>query len=121
MHLRKRKLVVWALLAGFLALPALRAFPDEGTMERRPAASSDSSDATAKPKKKKKKKTKKGKAKKHAAKAPKHARSHKRNSGGSSTAGGGSHYPTQPGGSGFADIPNEKKDDLPPPASSPKD
>jgi len=103
-----RKFVVLGLLAGFLAAPAARAFA--GDESRDPAAASDS-EAPVKHKKKKKKSKK---AKKHAAKkSPKHAKSHK------SSSGTGTHYPTQPGGSGFADIPSEKKDDLPPPASPP--
>ncbi|MGZ3651175.1 MAG: hypothetical protein ACXVB9_04670 [Bdellovibrionota bacterium] len=109
-----RKFVVLGLLAGFLAAPVARAVP--GDESRDPAAASDT-DAPVKHKKKKKKSA--HKAKKHAAKkSAKHAKSHHKSSSGSTT-GTGTHYPTQPGGSGFADIPNEKKDDLPPPATPP--
>jgi hypothetical protein len=101
-----RKIVVLAaVLIGFAGAPVSRAFAD------------DSSPTTSTTKhKKKKKKSKKAKAKKHA-RAKKSAAHHahaKKNAGG---AAAGTHYPTQPGGTGFADIPAEKKDDLPPPSA----
>jgi Ni/Co efflux regulator RcnB len=102
--------VIMAVLVGFAVAPLARAFADEG---RDPAAADSSATQKNNQKnKKKKKKAKKGKTKKKTKKTTRHARASKKNS-------VGTHYPTQPGGSGFADIPAEKKDDLPPPSAPP--
>ena len=103
----RKFVVLLAVLIGFAGAPVTRAFAD------------DSSATTAAPKhKKKKKKSKKSTRAKKKAKRTAHARkSHAKGS--SSGAAAGTHYPTQPGGTGFADIPAEKKDDLPPPSTPP--
>lgn len=106
----RKFVVVMAVLVGFAGAPMARAFAEEG---RDPAAADSST-----PHKKKKKKSvkKKSKAKKKAKKTT-HARSHKKSSSSGGSPSAGTHYPTQPGGSGFSDIPAEKKDDLPPPST----
>jgi hypothetical protein len=111
-----RKIVALAVLAGFLAVPAARVMADDefGGMERTPAASS-----SAKHKKKKKKTGKKKSAKKHAGHSSTKAHASKGKSHAPKSASAmpsAPQYPTQPGAGNFNDIPNEKKDDLPPPA-----
>ena len=117
--MRKRNYLALTLAITILA-PAAQALSDEVSMERTPAATESGTSSTTKHKKKKKK-SKKGRSKKHMAKA--HHGGKPRKSHASTTPGASapSHYPTQPGGSGFSDIPNEKKDDLPPPAEPPKE
>jgi hypothetical protein len=118
-----RKIVLLAVLASFAGLPALKALADEGGYARTPAAA----DSTAK-KKKKKKSKKKASSKKHAsskkkAHGTKHAskgKTHAPKAAAAEPMPSAPQYPTQPGAAGgFSDIPNEKKDDLPPPAPQP--
>ncbi len=98
MNFVKKIAVVSVVAVSLLFAPAFRASA-ESSFDRYPSSSTKKST-----KHKKKKKHKKAKAKHHKAKK---SRS-------SAKPGGPSHYPTQPGGTG-SDLPNERKDDLPPP------
>ena len=107
----QRVLFLPVLLSCFWISEA-RSESNEQDLSRVPAAS-------VKHSKKKTKKASESKAKKqkHKAKSKKHHAKGNRKS--PSKNAPASHYPTQPGGSGFGDIPNDKKDNLPPPTTSP--
>ncbi len=112
-----RLLFVSALGLGFTAAPVLRAHAssdDSSFSEREPSSKSKKQ----KKKKKAKKAAKRAKSKARRAHGSAHSGSHSPKANGPAAGAGASHYPTQPGGSGFADIPNEKKDDLPPPQNA---
>lgn len=115
-----RKFLFLAILASFVMVPSLRArAADETSSEERVPSSKH---------KKKKKHAAKGKhAKKHAAKGKKRIHGTKNANRAKTHAPAAPtavppatpQYPTQPNAGGVPEIPNEKKDDLPPPSAPP--